>query len=104
MSCPRRPRLNSEPGFAAKSGRLARFRCLGRIHVGAAVRMHLEMQVRVATGVARVAVPGDLLSCRDPSAVRYRERDVLTQPPLLSFRAVRSLFRWMYRYIVPLRP
>ena len=26
----------------------------------------------------------------------------LTHPPLLSFLAVRSLFKWMYRYVVPL--
>ena len=75
-----------------------------RIHVGAAVRMHLEMQVRVAAGVARVAVPGDLLPAETRAPFGTANVTFLTQPPLLSFRPVRSLFRWMYRYIVPLRP
>ncbi len=39
--------------------------------------MHLEVQVRVAVRIARVAVPRDLLSGRDPGAVRDGERDVL---------------------------
>ena len=68
---------------------------LERVHVGAVVRVHLEVEVWVAVRVARVAVPGDLLAGRHLRAVGNGERDSLTQPPLLSFRAVRSLFRWM---------
>ena len=72
----------------------------------AAVRVHLEMQVRVdAVRVAGVADVADRLAGVDVRSVRRRRTTTpWTHLPWLSFAVVRSLFRWMYSYIVPLAP
>ncbi len=66
------------------------------------------MEMRVyAVGIPGVTHVADELALRAHSARRSSPGAYdtpATQVPRLSFRAVRSLFRWMYWYVVPLRP
>ena len=94
-SLPRRPRLNTVPFLAAKSGLLARLRCLNGFT--SAPPFGCTSKCRCGLPFASPESPFQAICWPAVTCAPFGTANVtsLTQPPLLSFRGVRSLFRWM---------
>ena len=95
MRLPRSPRLKTEPLRAAKSGLLARFRCLNGFT--SPPSFGCTSKCRCGFPLASPESPFHAICWPADTLAPFGTANVtpLTQPPLLSLRGVRSLFRWI---------